>query len=361
MLRFLAALALLTAHAQAQMLDGADDPAYRAALTTLLAADDPAAVATLRDLAEAGNPAALVALPFALDWVPPQGNLKEKNAQRMVGGIKAQDAAAKAHGATALWDRGRTDTADDLPDRATGLATLGEQDKAAYLWSAWVNQTGGLGPQPDTLFTDMPAWIGATALSFRMGLGQSVSFDDQDLLLALIKGNSLAAWLAIAQLTGSWDKSLSDLGDPLAMAGIPPAEAESRLTLARSILAITPIAPRAKPITPYSARLARNALAGRAEFAPVERLCRLHCPDTRTSCEAAMLAYPGLPFGGFVFTQPFATTLPPDDFYSAPRGLAALIRPRPDPAATADRATAEALDACYAGVLARRDAISLGP
>jgi hypothetical protein len=361
MLRCLAVLALLATPAQSQMLDGADDPAFQAALATLLSADDPTAVAALRDLAEAGNPAALVTLPFALDWVPPQGNLQEKNAQRMVGGIKAQDAAAKAHGATALWDRGRTDTADDLPDRATGLATLGEHDRAAYLWSAWVNQTGGLGPQPDALFTDMPAWIGATALSFRMGLGRRVSFDDQDLLLGLIQSNSLAAWLAIAQLTGSWDKSLSDLGDPLAMAGIPPAEAEARLTLSRAVLAVTPIASRADPITPESASLARIALAGRAEFAPVERLCRLHCPDTRTTCEAAMLAYPGLPFGGFAFTQPFAVTLPPDVFYSAPRGLAALIRQRQDPTAVADRTTSEGMDTCYAGLLARRDQISFGP
>lgn len=361
MLRFLAALALCAAPLQAQMLDGADDPAFQAALTALLAADDPAAVATLRDLAEAGNPAALVTLPFALDWVPPQGNLTEKNAQRMVGGVKAQEAAAEAHGATALWDRGRTDTADDLPDRATGLATLGEHDKAAYLWSAWVNQTGGKGPQPDALFTDAPAWIGATALSFRMGLGRSVSFDDQDLLLGLIQGDSLAAWLAIAQLTGSWDKSLSDLGDPLANAGIAAAEAEARLTLARAVLAVTPIASRADPIAPDSAILARNALASRAEFAPVERLCGLHCPDTRTACEAAMLAYPGLPFGGFAFAQPFAATLPPDDFYSAPRGLAALIQLREGPAAVADRATAEGLDACYGTLLARRETLAFGP
>ncbi|MFN7001742.1 MAG: hypothetical protein ACK4ST_17220, partial [Elioraea tepidiphila] len=94
MLRILATLACLAAPVEAQMLDGADDPAFQAALTTLLARNDPAAVATLRDLAEAGNAAALVTLPLALQWVPPQGNLKEKNAQRMVGGVKAQDAAA---------------------------------------------------------------------------------------------------------------------------------------------------------------------------------------------------------------------------------------------------------------------------
>ncbi|HQY45017.1 MAG TPA: hypothetical protein PK450_12655, partial [Paracoccaceae bacterium] len=100
MVRTLAALGVLLALAaplQADMLDGADDRAFRAALTTLLARDDPAAVATLRDLAEAGNAAALVTLPLALAWVPPQGNLKEKNAQRQVSGMKAQDAAAAIH------------------------------------------------------------------------------------------------------------------------------------------------------------------------------------------------------------------------------------------------------------------------
>jgi hypothetical protein len=38
-----------------------------------------------------------------------------------------------------------------------------------------------------------------------------------------------------------------------------------------------------------------------------------------------------------------------------------MLRPRNDPAAAADRATAEGLDACYAGILKRRDALSFGP
>ncbi|MFN3992252.1 MAG: hypothetical protein ACK4IU_05015 [Tabrizicola flagellatus] len=160
---------ILAAPAQAQMLDGADDPAFRAALTNLLAKDDPAAVAALRDLAEAGNAAALVTLPLALTWVPPQGNLKEKNAQRQVAGIKAQDAAAAAHAAIALWNGGRVEDAMTLPDRAAGLLALGEPAKAALLLHAWVNQTGGKGDLPAEIFSDeIPAMIGAFALTGRL-------------------------------------------------------------------------------------------------------------------------------------------------------------------------------------------------
>ncbi|MFN3992253.1 MAG: hypothetical protein ACK4IU_05020 [Tabrizicola flagellatus] len=49
------------------------------------------------------------------------------------------------------------------------------------------------------------------------------------------------------------------------------------------------------------------------------------------------------------------------EFAASDRGLAALIRLRPGPPPNGDRAKAEALDACYAGVLARRDRISFGP
>ncbi|MFN6965288.1 MAG: hypothetical protein ACK4S4_16200, partial [Pyrinomonadaceae bacterium] len=59
--------------------------------------------------------------------------------------------------------------------------------------------------------------------------------------------------------------------------------------------------------------------------------------------------------------QPFTDVLDPLEFAASDRGLAALIRLRPGPPPTGDRATAEALDACYAGVLARRDRISFGP
>lgn len=171
MTRLFAALCLATLSAplRADPLPGADDPAFAAALTTLLAKDDPAAVAALRDLAEAGNTAALVTLPFALVWVPPQGNLKEKNAQRMVGGVKAQDAAAAAHGPTALWNGGLVDASADLPDRAAGLLAAAEPEKAAVLLHAWVNQTGAQGDLPPALLSgDTPAMIAAFAIAFRL-------------------------------------------------------------------------------------------------------------------------------------------------------------------------------------------------
>jgi hypothetical protein len=153
MSRFFAAWLCLSlaGSAAADMLDGTDDLAYRAAMATLLLTDDPKSVAVLRDLAEAGNPAALVALPLALQWVPPTGSLKEKNAQRMVGGENAQQAAAAVHEATALWNQGDVADTNGLLQRATGLQALGEHGKAALLLSNWLNQTGarlGVPPSP---------------------------------------------------------------------------------------------------------------------------------------------------------------------------------------------------------------------
>jgi hypothetical protein len=350
----------------AQMLDGADDPAFRTALTTLLAADDPAAVATLRDLAEAGNPAALVALPFALQWVPPQGNLKEKNAQRQVGGVKAQDAAAKAHGATALWNGGLVQTAEDLPDRAAGLLAVGEPAKAATLLVAWVNQTGGRGDLPPQLLSDdSPAWLGGFALSSRLiGAigGDGPAPEDAARLLSLMRDDRLVGWVAYVAMLESYPGIFDIIGSPLAGTGLSAADTEARIADARAVHAVSPLRTSDdSPTPPDIALRARDLLAGRTELLPATLLCQAHCPDSIASCEAAVLAYPGQPHGSFEVWQPFADTLDPLVYAASDRGLLTLIRPRRDPAAAADRATAEGLDACYAGVLKRRDQISLGP
>lgn len=366
MLRCLAVLALLSTPVQAQMLDGADDPAFRAALTTLLAANDPAAVATLRDLAEAGNPAALVTLPLALQWVPPQGNLKEKNAQRQVGGVKAQDAAAKAHGATALWDLGRTDTADDLPDRAAGLLAAGEPEKAAVLLFSWVNMTGAFGNlPPQVLSDDTPAMLGAFALTSRLNAavyqGGSPLLE-AGLLLSLMREGRLAAWVAYVQLLETEPRIFDIIGSPLAGTGLSAADTEARIEDARAVRTVWRNFTLGETPTPAATALrARTVLEGRTEFLPVARLCQARCPDSIATCEAAVLAFPGLPHPALMAEQPFADTLAPLTYAASDRGLLALIRQRPDPAAAANRATAEALDACYANVLARRDAISLDP
>jgi hypothetical protein len=352
----------LPAPAPAQMLDGADDPAFQAALTTLLARDDPAAVASLRDLAEAGNAAALVALPFALTWVPPTGSLKEKNAQRMVGGVKAQEAAAEAHGATALWDGGDLGNPQDLADRTAGLLALGESDKAATLMAIWVNQTGDAGEAlPQLLADDMPAMLGAFALSSRLTRAVFHEGDPQAaaaLLLSQMREDRLAGWVAYVQLIESAPEVFDILGNPLAGTGLSAAETEARIAAARAVRRVFyPFDD--SPITAEMAALARETLADRVEFRPVATLCLAHCPETQSVCETAVLAYPGQIRS--VASQPFADILDPVDFAASDRGLATMIPPRRDPAAAADRATAESLDACYAGLLARRDTNPFGP
>ncbi|MBL9046999.1 MAG: hypothetical protein JNK34_06760 [Tabrizicola sp.] len=366
-MRTLLALALaLATPATAEMLDGADDPAFQSALTTLLSADDPAAVAALRDLAEAGNTAALVTLPFALEWVPPTGNLKEKNAQRMVGGVKAQDAAAEAYGATELWNRGQMDGTASLPDRATSLLTLGEPEKATYLLSAWLNQIGGRDDPDELLLSDnTPAMLAAIALSYRLIDATFVTQTaDQEAthLLAMMQDDRLAGWVAYVQLMESNPEIFQTIGSPLAGTGLSAADTDARIAAASAVRAVSMMRFRGDtPITAETATLARETLQGRTELLPTTRLCQAHCPDSIASCEAAVLAYPGELFGSFEATQPFARTLDPLTFAASDRGLQALIPLRQDPAAAADRATAEGLDACYVGVLARRDSIHLGP
>lgn len=366
MVRCLALLACLATPVQAEMLDGAEDPAFRAALTTLLAKDDPAAVATLRDLAEAGNSAALVALPFALLWVPPQGNLKEKNAQRQVGGVMAQDAAAQTHGPTALWNMGQFTTEQELPDRAASLLALGEPEKAASLLYSWLNQTGGGGDHPPELMSeDVPAMIGAYALTDRLrGAVYQGGNPDQEAarLLTLMREDRLAAWTAYVQLLDSDLKVFDIIGNPLAGTGLSAADTETRIEDARAVRAVWRAFVSGETPTPAATAIrAREVLQGRAELLPVSHLCQAHCPDDLATCEAAVLAYPGLIHPAFTILQPFASVLDPVDYAASDRGVFTLIAQRRDPAAATDRATAEALDACYGALLAHRDTLDFGP
>jgi hypothetical protein len=365
MFRFLATLALIAVPAQAEMLSGADDPAFLAALTTLLAQDDPTAVAAMRDLAEAGNTAALVTLPLALQWVPPVGNLKEKNAQRTVRGVKALEAAAQAHAATALWDMGQVDDPMDLPDRAKGLLALEESEKAAVLLSAWVNQTGDAGEfLPHLMNNDVPAMLGAFALTARLRdafYSDGGGIEAASLLLSLMREDELAAWIAYVIVSEGSTETSDRISSLLAGTGLNASDTEAKIEAARAVRAVWGgFASDEVPTPAATAALARAALIGRAELLPVTRLCQAQCPDTPDTCETAALVYQGLQFGHGGW-QPFADVLDPMAFAASDRGLFTLIRAREDPAAAADRATAEGLDACYAGVLARRDQISLRP
>lgn len=354
----------LTTPTFAQTLPGSNDPAFQSALTTLLAKDDPAAVAALRDLAEAGNTAALITLPFALQWVPPTGNLKEKNAQRRVGTTNAQNAAKNVHEATALWDAGNVEDAMVLQDRAAGLLALGEVEKASVLVSIWINQSGGRGDLPAQLLTeDTPAMLGAFALSFRMldAVYSGGSGNEEAVrLMSLLREDRLAAWVTYVHLAESNPALFDIIGSPLAGTGLSAAETEERIEDARAVRAVwlnqdevsTPAA---------TADRARRILAGRAELVPVTYLCEARCPHSVATCEAAYLAFPGNSFGSTAFWHPFADAVDPSTFFASDRGLYTMIRPRKDPAAGADRATAEGIDACYAQVLAQRDTLTFGP
>jgi hypothetical protein len=366
LLACLAACLALASPLQARMLPGAEDPAFQAALTTLLAKDDPAAVATLRDLAEAGNQAALVALPFALQWVPPTGNLKEKNAKRTVGGVKALDAAIAAHPASALWDNGLTDDTTTLIDRATALLDLGEPEKAAILLGAWMNQTGGSADLPPQILSgDIPITIGTIALAERL---RNAVFQDGPVkaeatrLLTLMREDKLVGWLTYVQILDADTGIFSIIGDPIAGTGLSAAETDKRIEDARALRMVwrASFGGNDAPTPMATATRARDVLAGTATLLPISRLCQTRCPDSIATCEAAALVFPGLIGPGYAATLPFADVLDPLAFAGSERGLL-LIRAPAEPISRANRAAAEGLDACYASVLARRDGLNLAP
>jgi hypothetical protein len=363
----LAACLALASPLSAEMLTGTDDPAYQTALTTLLARNDPAAVAALRDLAEAGNTAALVMLPLALQWVPPQGNLKEKNAQRTVGGVKALDAAKAAHPATALWDNGQIDDSMALPNRAAGLLNLGEPEKAAVLLGAWLNQTGGVADLPPQLLSEeIPATIGAIALGDRL---RRAVYEDGPVqaeaarLLTLMRQDRLVGWLTYVQLLDAEPEILDHIGNPVAGTGLSATDTDKRVEDARAVRIVwrASFGGNDAPTPAATATRARDVLAGTVTLLPLTRLCQTRCPDSIATCEAAVLLYPGLVNLGYAGAQPFADVLDPIAFAGSDRGLQVLNRAPDAPITRANRTTAEALDACYAGVLDRRDQISFAP
>ncbi|RYI32895.1 MAG: hypothetical protein EON48_03930 [Acetobacteraceae bacterium] len=250
-----------------------------------------------------------------------------------------------------------------LPSRAADLLALGEPEKAATLLATWLNQSGGLGDLPPILFTDdTPAMLGAFALTFRI---QNATFagtrpqDEAARLLALMREDRLAAWVAYVHIQATQPRLFDLVGDPLAGTGLSSAQIEARIEDASALRAVWfGFSVDDIPTPAATAIRAREALQGRAELAPVTRLCQAHCSDSLATCEAAMLAYPGLPQPGVTILQPFASTLDPAEFAASDRGLFTLMAPRRDSAATTDRATAEGLNACYGKLLARRDTLA---
>ncbi|MFM7445955.1 MAG: hypothetical protein ACKO2N_18985, partial [Tabrizicola sp.] len=210
-----------------------------------------------------------------------------------------------------------------------------------------------------------PAMIGAFALSGRLlnaVYSDGPARDEAARLLSLLREDRLAAWLAYVQLLETDPGIFGIIGDPLPGTGLSQSQIDLRLADARAVRAVWFGFARDDTPTPaLTAAIAREVLAGRVELRPVTQLCKAHCPDSLQDCEAAVLAYPGQPFGSFEMTQPFTDVLDPVDFAASDRGLAVLIPPRSDPAAAADRATAASLDACYAKLLDRRDQLDLGP
>ncbi|WP_435258069.1 hypothetical protein ACSBLW_18495 [Thioclava sp. FR2] len=345
------ALSLATAlPALAQPVAGAEDPAYREAVTRALTGDDPLSNDALHALAEAGNAAALAVLPFALLWTPPKGSLAERNRLRKVNGAPLGALAAEQHAATAHWAAGAAGSPDELITRAEALIAFGEGAKADMLLLNYLQATGLGGKIPEVfLHQDRPDWLLALGLTSRLSF-QATSGDGA-LLADLLKKDRLAAWMTLARLretgrAGPFDAHLQPV-----LAAMDPNTVAARLEDAAAMSALAIAGQRTTPLSAETLARARALLAGRPELSLISAFCSAHCPATAKTCETAFLSDPGLPVGWVEARQPFADLVPTDSFLRSEIGLMTLLQTRKDPAADGDRDTASGLDACYASLL----------
>ena len=373
---------LLPNPGHADMLPGADDPAFVAAMTSALATDDPRPLADLHALASAGNVAALVALPTVERWIPRTGSLAERAALRKINGTPVTDLANAASPISRLWLQGTM--SDDMAlqlDRAIGLYALGETLKGDSLLSVWLNQTGGFPPLPAG-FADLPAsaWLKAAILENRLNPFVGNPTPDPDAAMAI-----LIAWLVADRSEGAM--VLARITGQAGGRTLSPDEATyANDLLARVFATLNPLAAAQADRSIAAAALVWNAawhhlpdaplpdadaqtlwqtLSPRPEFAPVALYCAAHCPADPAACERAYLQAFGYQPGNFTWFEPQSDALAPAIFYASPRaehllitnGIIYALNVPPDALSLATAVpalgAAMASDACFATTVTR--------
>ncbi len=330
-------IALSPSSVMADMVPGADDPAFLAAIATALSSDDIGARQALHALAVAGNQAALVVLPTSERWIPMTGGtLRDRAALRKIGDVPVTELAMGLSATAALWRQGEasTDMTEQL-DRAIALYGAGEPIKGDATLSTWVNQTGGLPPLPDT-FADLPAapWLKAIIVEVRLNpLIGNPFFEPEGnmaILTAWLADDRIEGWIVLARATGLTGRNLSPEdaahGQSIktaALAAVPAdvaAQADARMTTATLVWNAVWFAPPTAPRSAPEVEAIHAALAPRADFAPLRAYCAARCPTETGACERAYIQAFGYRSIAFAWYEPPFDVIPSATFYASPRG-----------------------------------------
>ncbi len=349
---------VLATPANADPIPGADDPAFRAPFERALQGDDPTALTDLHAAAEAGNTAALLALPAVNDWLRATLPFADRKRIARVNGIPLNEAVIAADPVAALWRGGEfTSPPETTLDRSLGLFAAGETQKAIFLFQSWLNQTGGGGPLPDSLFDQpVPTWTLALLFGSRMTSFDPGEMADTKIRLALhLKANDPAAYFALhrlARLDGSDGTTLIDAQELAAMifaAGLTRETFDGRL--AELLPALLLIRSWGEPIDPATAIAGWAQIADDPGLEPLHALCQTTCPATANACMAAFVAGFGPPQGYYAPSQPFVSVIPEDAFLATARGAHLLLGPAPMPADDPRLPGIGQIDACLADAL----------
>jgi hypothetical protein len=321
----------------ADMVSGADDPAFLAAMATALSSDDISALQDLHVLAVAGNQAALVALPTVERWTPrTTGSLRDRVAMRKIGGVPVTDLAAGVSTTAQVWQQGNAsaDMAEQL-DRATALYAVGETAKGDALLGTWMNQTGGVPPLPDG-FADLPAaaWLKAAIIEAR--LNPFYGNPDYDpagsmaILNAWLADDRIEGWIVLARVTGLTGREMSPddtaHGQSVrtaALAALPAAiavNADARMATGALVWSAFMAQQNASARSAAEVDAIWADLAPRAEFAPLRAYCAARCPGEPKACERAYIQAFGYRGIAFAWYEPQFDVISAATFYASPRG-----------------------------------------
>lgn len=328
---------LLPTPSLADMLPGADDPRFIAAMTLALATDAPRTLTDLHTLATAGNIAALVALPTVERWLPRTGPLSERAKLRKINGTPVTDLADAASPISRLWRQGiASDDMAEQIDRATGLFALGETAMGDALLAVWFNYTGGFSALPAG-FADLPAspWIKAGIIEARLNpfLGNPAPDPDGNLAILTnwLADNRLEGWIVLARMTGHANRlprsiELTIFGNDLlttALAAIPPdvaATANVRMAAAALVWQANWAHLPDPSLSDAAVQTIWQNLSPRVEFAPVVLYCTARCPADPAQCEQAYLQAFGYNNGNLIWFAPQQDAISQTTFYASPRG-----------------------------------------